>query len=167
MVTLTPRQTLFLMAAIAGLLTGSAFVLEHGFGVIPCQMCWWQRYAHWAVAGIASLGLLLPCKKHPLIPSYSLILLALLAASLTGLAIAAWQFAAQQHWLPFPATCTSEGAQLLSATADLLSAMNQTKIVPCDKETFTVLGLSLAAWNIPAMALLVSFSLYGVNKGIK
>lgn len=151
-ITLTTRQTLLLITAFAAALTLSAFVLENGFGVIPCKMCWWQRYAHWAVLALGAITLILPA-KFTKAGFY-----AILAASLTGLALAMWQFAAQQHWLPFPATCTSEGAQLLSATADLLAAMNQTKIVPCDKETFTFLGLSLAAWNIPAMAFVVALS---------
>lgn len=154
----TPRQTLLLITAFAAALTLSAFVLEHGFSVIPCKMCWWQRYAHWGVLVGGLAGLLLP-------PQFSKsAFYAILTASLTGLGLAMWQFAAQQHWLPFPATCTSEGAQLLSATADLLAAMNNTKIVPCDKETFTFLGLSLAAWNIPAMLFVISLSLMGIMK---
>ena len=39
----------------------------------------------------------------------------------------------------------------LAAAGDLLSAMQTTRIIPCDQETFTLLGLSLAAWNVPVM----------------
>ena len=31
----------------AALLAG-AYVSEYGFGLYPCEMCWWQRYAHFA-----------------------------------------------------------------------------------------------------------------------
>jgi len=40
------------IAAVAGIFTVSAFVLESGFGIRPCPMCWWQRYVHWAITSI-------------------------------------------------------------------------------------------------------------------
>lgn len=139
------------IAILAGALTLSGFTLQYAFHVLPCQMCWWQRYAHWAILAAALVGLAAPKRQRP-----ALIAIALAAAA--GLAVAAWQFAAQHQWLPWPETCTSTGAALIAATADLLAAMNNTQIVPCDRETFTLLGLSLAGWNIPAMLLVLALA---------
>ena len=149
---LTPRQTLLLLTALAATLSAAGFVLEYGFNVLPCRMCWWQRYAHYGIFALSLIGYLLPMRKAPLIASYPLILI-----SCGGLAIAIWQTAAQQGWLPFPASCTANPAQTLAEASNLLQAMSHTKIVPCESETFTFLGLSLAAWNIPAM--LTTFAL--------
>lgn len=151
---MTPRQTLLLLTAFAATLTASGFILEYGFGVLPCQMCWWQRYAHWAIFALSLLGLTLPAKRA------SLCLVPLCLVSLTGLSLAVWQFAAQHGWLPFPASCTSSAAQALSSAQDLLANLNRVKIVPCDKETFKILGLSLASWNIPAMLAMIAAAVY-------
>lgn len=124
-------------------LLGSGFVLEYGFGVLPCKMCWWQRYAHMAIAGCGLLG----AYRFPRLGAAGITIAALFGAS-----IAAWQTAAQQHWLPFPASCSSGGSTELLG-ADLMAAMAQVKVIPCDLETFTLLGLSLAAWNLPLMLL--------------
>lgn len=144
----------------AGLVT-TAFILQHGFGVLPCPMCWWQRYAHISILILALLGLAAPSLRRQL-------LLAIAATATVGLAIAIWQFAAQQHWLPYPPTCTSAAAQALSGAADLLAALNnQPPVIPCDKETFHLLGLSLAAWNIPTMLATLLFSLWNFKQQSK
>ncbi len=149
----TPRQILLLLALFAAVLSASGFVLEYGFGVIPCKMCWWQRYVHWAILVLAMTGHTFPkFQRHAAA--------AILVAALTGLAIAGWQFAAQHGWLPFPASCASDASQAFSSADDLLNNLNRVKIVPCDKETFKLLGLSLAGWNIPAMLAVVVAAVY-------
>ena len=143
MISLSPTRLLLGVGAFAALLLASGFVLERGFGVLPCPMCWWQRYAHMAIALCALLG----AWKSPKCGAIGVALSALLGAG-----VAAWQVAAQQHWLPFPASCTS-GGETAVLGADLMAAMAQVKVIPCDLETFTLLGLSLAAWNLPLMLL--------------
>lgn len=141
----TPATLFAALLAFAVALSASGFILEHGFGATPCPMCWWQRYAHWAIGGFALTGYALPQRPMRMGAAF-----AVGAASLVGLYIALWQFAAQNGLLPFPPSCGATGASMAGAT-DLLAAMGTVKIVPCDEETFTLLGLSLAAWNIPAM----------------
>lgn len=140
---LSPRQLLCGVGLLALGLLASGFVLEYAFDVLPCQMCWWQRYAHVAIALCALLGAWKSTK-------YGAIGVAL--SALAGAGVAGWQVAAQQHWLPFPASCTS-GGETAVLGADLMAAMAQVKVIPCDLETFTILGLSLAAWNLPLMLL--------------
>jgi len=147
----TPRQTLLLLIFVAAALSVSGFVLEYGFGVLPCKMCWWQRYAHWAILALAMTGYTLPQFQRPAT-------IAIGVAALTGLGIAVWQFAAQHGWLPFPASCVSDASQAFSSAENLLNNLNRVKIVPCDKETFKLLGLSLAGWNIPAMLAVLGLS---------
>ena len=81
--------------------------------------------------------------------------------ALAGLGVALWQVAAQQGWLPWPPSCTAAELVPLAAAGDLLGAMQTTRIIPCDQEDFTLLGLSLAAWNVPTM--LVVLGLLGVG----
>lgn len=140
---------------LAGMLTllASAFILTEFFGVLPCPMCWWQRYIHMALAAAACISL--SPRTHAItVPTIGILALA-------GLGIASWQFAAQNGLLPWPPSCGSTGAQALATQADdLLAAMQSTKVVPCDKENFKLLGLSLAAYNIPIMASTAALAAY-------
>ncbi|MBI1308405.1 MAG: disulfide bond formation protein B [Proteobacteria bacterium] len=164
---LTCPRTLFLLLAVFALaLLTSGFIMQYGFGVLPCQMCWWQRYAHMAIAAGALLGLV-PSASTRLsdyrLPMTGTAFTLILAASLAGFAVAAWQYAAQHNMLPWPQGCTSSTDPTLAAADALLAAMQNTRIVPCDKETFRLLGLSLAGWNLPAMLAATVLSVIGIN----
>ena len=41
------------------LLYGGALVSQYGFGLSPCEMCYWQRWPHQAAIVLALLALLL------------------------------------------------------------------------------------------------------------
>ncbi|MCP5405524.1 MAG: disulfide bond formation protein B [Pseudomonadaceae bacterium] len=152
-----PRRWLAAVLLFALGLIVAAFVLEHGFGVIPCKMCWWQRYVHWAIAAIAAVGVVAP-------RWYKVWALGIGGAALAGLYVAIWQSGAQVGWWAFPPSCTGWGQALAGDAGDLLAAMARTKVVPCDKEQFRLLGLTLAMWNIPAMVMVVAGILASVSK---
>lgn len=152
------KNPLMLIALLSGALIISALILQYGFNVIPCKMCWWQRYAHFAIFAASLFGLSQP--THARNATYLVML-----SALGGLGVALWQFAAQHQWLPYPPTCTSDAAQALAGAADLIAAMNnQPPLVPCDKETFLFLGISLAGWNIPAMAAVLALAIPTIRK---
>jgi disulfide bond formation protein DsbB len=149
------ERWLGLLLALTLLLLAAGFVLEYGFRILPCEMCWWQRYAQMAIAAFAAAGLL---SGHP--RWRQVCAGGAAGAALFGLGVAAWQFAAQQGWLPFPAQCSGSGVALADA-AHMLEALQGPTVVPCDKENFRLLGLSLAGWNMPAMLLAASVALRG------
>jgi disulfide bond formation protein DsbB len=141
-----------LLALGMAAMTVVSYVLQFGFHVLPCPMCWWQRYIHYAILAVALVPLVAPKAIRPAVPV--LILLAL-----TGFSIGAWQFAAQQGWLDFPAVC-SAAAFVASNPEDLLNAMQNANVtIPCERETFHLLGLTLAAWNMLAMAATVAWAI--------
>ncbi len=37
-----------LAVLVPAALLGGAYVAQYGFGLYPCEMCWWQRYPHFA-----------------------------------------------------------------------------------------------------------------------
>jgi disulfide bond formation protein DsbB len=55
-------------------LLGGAYGFQYFGGLVACEMCWWQRYAHFAALGLAVAALVLPVKR--------------LFVALSGLAIA-------------------------------------------------------------------------------
>ena len=56
-------RSLALLAPLA--LLGGAYLSQYGFGLFPCEMCWWQRYAHFAALPFAALALLMPRHTRP------------------------------------------------------------------------------------------------------
>jgi disulfide bond formation protein DsbB len=154
----TANAIWFLLALGMMLMVASAYVLENYFGAIPCQMCLWQRYVHWAVLGLAGVGCLLPFTKL----RKALVGLVAVAAAV-GLYVAGWQTLAQLHVLPWPPSCTGD-YMALSSAEDLLASLNQNRTIPCDKEGFKLFGLTLAMWNIPVMLAVMVWAKIAMGK---
>ena len=60
--TLSPpaRLARILALAVPALLLGGAYLSQYGFGLYPCEMCWWQRWPHFAAVGLALLAYVTP-----------------------------------------------------------------------------------------------------------
>lgn len=154
----TSKNTLTLLTLGAFILITTAFVLEYGFEAKPCQMCWWQRYAHWAMAGGGTLFWVV--SRHKL----GLIWMALLA--LIGMSLGIWQVLVQYKIISAPAGCGSADLTLAENAAALLADLGQTQIVmpACDQIDFTIFGLTLAAWNVLVMLSFLGLSVYSIIK---
>ena len=57
------RQAQRLALAIPALLLAGAYLSEYGFGLYPCEMCWWQRYAHFAALALGVVSLLAASRR--------------------------------------------------------------------------------------------------------
>ncbi len=117
-------------------LLGGAYVSEYGFGLFPCEMCWWQRYAHFAALGLAALAFALPRQR-------ALIVLAALAIGVSAL-IGAYHAGVEYHWWEGLTHCTSTAA---SGGDDPLAAIMNAPLIRCDVAQWTLLGVSLAGFN--------------------
>lgn len=120
------------LLAPGGLLAG-ALASQYVGGLHPCEMCYWQRYAHWAGLSFATLALLLVGWRRPLL------LLAALGIAASG-AIGVFHAGVEAGWWEGFTTCTATGARSLQ---DILSA----PLVRCDQVQWAFLGLSMAGWN--------------------
>lgn len=109
------------------------------FGYAPCEICLWQRWPHGAAIVI---GLLVLWRPHP-----AFILFGALAA-LTTASIGGYHTGVEQGWWAGPSSCTGDGAGLTGLTgSNLLSVDAAAPIVMCDDISWSLLGLSMAAWN--------------------
>jgi len=116
---------------------GTALVAQYGFGLAPCEMCWWQRYGHLAAIALAVLALLRQGRPE----ARWLILLAALGILSSGV-IGAFHAGVEYRWWEGLTTCSSthiEGAPL----AAILSA----PLVRCDTPAWTLMGVSMAGFN--------------------
>lgn len=142
------RANLLALATPAALL-GGAYIGQYAFGLYPCEMCWWQRWPHFAALPLAALAFVLP-QRRPLVA------LAALAILVSGL-IGAYHAGVEWHWWEGLTTCSTTAA----AGGNPLDAIMNAPIVRCDVAQWRLLGISLAGWNfvISTTAALAIFTL--------
>lgn len=125
-----------LALAVPAALLGGAYVSQYGFGLFPCEMCWWQRYPHFTAIVLALLAFALPRARWPVV-------LAALAIGVSGL-IGLFHAGVEYHWWQGFTACTST----VSLTgADPLAAILNAPMIRCDQAQWTLLGISLAGFN--------------------
>jgi disulfide bond formation protein DsbB len=141
-------------------LLGGAFGSQYLGGLYPCEMCWWQRYAHMAAILPAALAFSAPAESAR---SRALTLLAALAIAVSG-AIAVYHAGVEAKIFEGFTQCTATVSKGLS-TADLLKQITHAPLVRCDEVQFRFLGISLAGWNaifsLGGSALILILSLRG------
>jgi disulfide bond formation protein DsbB len=125
----------------AALLAG-AYGSEYWGGLIPCEMCWWQRYAHFAAMLLALIALATGGMR----PSGGRlwVWLAALAIAVSG-AIGFYQAGVEAGFFEGFTQCTASNAGL-SAEA-LLKQIMDAPIIRCDQVQWAWLGISMAGWN--------------------
>ena len=124
----------------AALLAG-AFGSEYLGGLNPCEMCWWQRYAHLAALVPAALAFTAPAGAQR---SRTLVLAAALAIAVSG-AIGVYHAGVELKIFEGFTTCTSTARG--ATTAELLRQITATPLIRCDQVQWSFLGVSMAGWN--------------------
>ncbi len=116
----------------AGLL-GGAYVAQYGFGLPPCEMCWWQRYPHFAALGIAAAAFVL----RPAVVWTALAGLAILTSGVIG----GFHAGVEYGWWQGITGCST-----IPAAADVMD-FRAAPLIRCDRAPWTLLGISLAGFN--------------------
>ena len=130
-----------LAIAVPAALLAGAYGSEYWGGLYPCEMCWWQRYAHFVGLAFALLSLAL--RSFP-DRGRSLVWLAALAILASG-GIGAYHAGVEAGIFEGFTQCTSTMTGLSSD--DLLKAVMAAPLVRCDEVQFEFLGISMAGWN--------------------
>ncbi len=111
-------------------------------GILPCEMCHWQRWPLDVaiVVGLGGMGLsvsgILDRKYVPVLAWTALSLIAISGA------IGAYHAAVEWKFLPGPESCT--GARFVFNGA---AGLNTFHAVRCDEPSWRMLGISLAGYN--------------------
>ena len=135
-------------------LLGGAYLGQYAFGLFPCEMCWWQRYAHFVALAFALMAYAAP-RRWP-------VALAGLAIA-TGGAIGAFHAGVEYHWWEGLTACSTA----VTAGGNPLDAIMNAPLVRCDRAAWSLLGISLAGWNFlfsGAAALAIAFLLARTSK---
>ena len=122
-------------------LLAGAYGSQYFGGLYPCEMCWWQRYAHFAALVFAVPAFRFPVQSRA---SRTLVLLAALAIAVSG-AIGVYHAGVEAKIFEGFTQCTALSKS--SSTADLLKQITHAPLVRCDEVQFRFLGISMAGWN--------------------
>lgn len=141
--------------AVPALLLVGAYISQLGFGLYPCEMCWWQRWPHFAALAFALVSLLM----RPKAAWVALAAGAILASGLIGLFHAGVEYG----WWQGVTSCAAipQAADGQSA----LDAIMNAPVVRCDEAAWSLFGISLAGFNflISTAAALAIFVLLRKN----
>lgn len=124
----------------AALLAG-AFGSQYFGGLFPCEMCWWQRYAHLVAFALAVIAFAGPAQS-PRARAFTF--LAALAIAVSG-AIGVYHAGVEAKIFEGFTQCTALAKG--GSTADLLKQITHAPLVRCDQVQFRFLGISMAGWN--------------------
>lgn len=123
-----------LALAVPALLLAGAYISEYGFGLFPCEMCWWQRYPHFAAVALA----LISFAAKPRALWIALAAIAILASGLIG----AYHAGVEYGWWEGLTTCAAA-----VGGGDALDAIFAAPLVRCDEVQWSLAGISLAGFN--------------------
>lgn len=143
-----PRGVLALVALACLAAVGAALVAQHGFAMLPCPWCIFQRVLYLAVALVALCGWLLPQRAATWLAS-----LLMLALALGGIASAVFQHqvAAKDSSCAFTLADRFLSATGLEAAVPWLFQVTATC---ADAASARVLGLGMEVWSGLLFALI-------------
>lgn len=148
--TASTKAARLLALGVPALLLAGAYVSQYGFGLYPCEMCWWQRYPHFAAIGFALLTMFAR-------PGRLWLVLAAIAILASG-AIGGFHAGVEYGWWQGITDCALVGG---AEGGDVLKAVFDAPLTRCDQAPWDLFGISLAGWNflVSAMGSLAILSL--------
>ncbi len=119
----------------AAMLAG-AYLSQYVGGLHPCEMCYWQRWPHFAALALAALAFLFTADNRN---ARLLTAFAALAIAVSG-AIGVFHAGVEYKWWEGLTRCASTGPMTLE---DIMNV----PLVRCDDVQFKFLSISMAGWN--------------------
>lgn len=129
-----------LAVAVSGALLLGALAFQFIGGLPPCEMCYWQRYAHVAVIVLAAPAVVLP-------PAVArLLVIGAIVALFVSAGLALFHVGVEWKWWDGPTAC-SGGSLLGLDPKDAARRMMETPLVRCDEIPWSLFGISMAGYN--------------------
>jgi len=148
-----PRTAPLILLLVSVAVLGAALLAQYGGGLVPCELCIYQRWPYLAV--IALMALALGIGRRDLSRA------ALWAAAvifIAGAVLAFYHVGVERHWFAGPTACTG-GGLTGGSIEEIRKRLEATPVVRCDEPQWTVMGIDpLSSGN-----LVVSLVLFVVS----
>ncbi|WP_439468792.1 disulfide bond formation protein B [Blastomonas fulva] len=138
-----PRIAAWLALLIPAFLLGGALVSQYVFGLYPCEMCYWQRWPHWAALALGGIAVLSVRRVQGL--AVGMAALAAIAIAASGL-IGGFHAGVEYGWWEGLTTCATS-VPAGATTDDVLNSIMAAPLVRCDAAPWSMFGISLAGYN--------------------
>jgi disulfide bond formation protein DsbB len=153
------RILLVVLLGAAGVV-GGALLFQYVGGLAPCELCLYERWPYYAAIPLAAATA--TPRAAPGDARAAALLLVLLFAASTVLAF--YHVGVEQHWFAGPTACTGAGGT--AKTIDELRAqLMAQQPVQCDQPQFSLLGTTLAQWNLAASLALAGLAGWAWRRG--
>jgi len=134
MTNLAKARALALLTPLA--LLAGAYGFQYIGGLVPCELCWWQRYAHAAALGLAITSLTMGQRAWVWLSGVALACAA---------AIGGFHAGVEYGWWKGFTECTT--TVKFGAGTDALSAIMAAPVIRCDVVQWKLLGISMAGYD--------------------
>jgi disulfide bond formation protein DsbB len=154
------RDPIFTVLMLSIAILAAVFTAQYGFGLRPCELCLFQRVPYGVVIFLAllGLGLRLDAKRSGLLLGLCGLVFAV------GGGIALYHTGVEQHWWAGPTSCTG-GLGTVRSIEDLAAMLSKPIDIPqCDKVAWSLLGISMAGYNVLASLGLAAFSVLSARR---
>ncbi|GAB0113421.1 disulfide bond formation protein B [Acidisoma sp. C75] len=148
-----------LLAGLAALLL--AYGAQDLLGMVPCELCLWERWPYRILVALGLLGLLLPAGL-PRGLRRALLWLALLALS-ANVAIAFVHVGVEHGWWPSPLPECNASNLLTTNLSQLMARLPARPAKPCDAPSFLIPGLPLSFATMDLLYALLCLGLLTVR----
>jgi disulfide bond formation protein DsbB len=146
----TARGSLILILAASVAVVGAALLSQYWGGLMPCELCLYERWPYYAAIGLALLALAFPLFGRP---ALALLVLVFVASAALGF----YHVGVEHHWFRGPTACTSSG-RVPQTLEELKAMIARTQAVMCDQVQWSLWGVSLAGWNFVASVLIAGYA---------
>ncbi len=138
-----PIIVAFLSIALAIISLASALIAEHVFGLLPCNLCLYQRIPYVVIILLGLMAIVSRTARKP----YAISMWLTAVTYAVGTYIAAFHTGVERHWWSYASDCTVNVGDSLDTTESFLAAIKTSPVVRCDEIPWSFLGLSFANYN--------------------
>ena len=111
-------------------------------GLVPCEMCHWQRWPHYAAVVVAALAFVVPGRSSKV----TLVAGAAALIAVSGL-IGVFHAGVEYHWWQGITACSTSVSGDGISTDEMLRRILAAPVIRCDAAQWKLFGISLAGYN--------------------
>lgn len=111
-------------------------------GLVPCEMCHWQRWPHYAAVVVAALAYGVPGRSGKVM----LVSIAAVLIAISG-AIGVFHAGVEYHWWEGITACSTMVTGDGVSTDEMLRRILAAPVIRCDAAQWSLFGVSLAGFN--------------------